>query len=333
MSHAVGGSRHSPPRCWAQPKPLPAAGERANLAPMMARERAVSALMSPGLWSSAEPKHHRSPCVVGLIICLGLTLAACHPIHSAPATRGDGSGAVHATSNGSALAVGVPSSTGLARGAGGPSPFVPPSPVVPPSPTEPSSPAAQSLNSAPPSPPTQQSHPVPTSTTGVANSMAPALLPAVDSACLSEFELALPELPACKGYFQSWMAAFSDASARKAWQRWAEFVLPEAGLLIDNTYEATHSDPASTGSYTSDTIPHAAFLDGTALQRFEQLDLRGGLRCIEDDEVWCPDLFCRPHGPTQIACSNQGGGDPFQYRWTLRQNNWYLTEIYQTWPN
>lgn len=172
-----------------------------------------------------------------------------------------------------------------------------------------------------------------TSVTERGTPSAPSAVPAVDSACLSEFERALPELPACKHYFQRWMAAFSEASETKAWKRWGEFVLSGTGLLIDNTYEASHSDPNSTASSLSATIPHAAFLDGTALQRFEQLDLRGGLHCIEDDEVWCPDLFCAPYGATQIACSNQGGRDPFQYRWTLRQGNWYLTEIYQTWPN
>lgn len=184
-----------------------------------------------------------------------------------------------------------------------------------------------------PSSTAQPSATAPTSSSAPDKRSAPGPLPAADSACLSEFKRALPELPACKSYFQRWMAAFGDASAAKAWKRWGEFVLPSTGLLIDNTYEVTHSDPNSTASSLSGTIPHAAFLDGTALQRFDQLDLRGGLRCVEYDEVWCPDLYCRPYGSAQLACSNQGGGDPFEYRWTLRQGNWYLTEIYQTWPN
>lgn len=161
----------------------------------------------------------------------------------------------------------------------------------------------------------------------------PAPVPAVDSACLDEFKRALRELPACKPYFQRWMAAFRDASEAKAWQRWGEFVLRDVGLSIDNTYEASPSDPNSTASSLAGTIPHAAFLDGTALQRFDELDLRGGLSCIEYDEVWCPDLYCRPYGATQIDCSNQGGGEPFVYRWTLHQGNWYLTEIHQIWLN
>lgn len=241
---------------------------------------------------------------LGLIAGIGITLVACHSAQPAPPPHRDAETTVHATSSGSAVAPHVASSTGVLREA--------------------------VLHSTATALPSSTALP---STTVRANQSAPKPLPAVDSACLSEFKRALPDLPACKTYFQSWMAAFSDASAAKAWKRWAEFVLPGTGLLIDNTYEVSHSDPGSTGSSHSATIPHAAFLDGTALQRFEQLDLRGGLRCIEDDEVWCPGLLCRPYGATQIACSNQGGGDPFQYRWTLRQGNWYLTEIYQTWPN
>jgi hypothetical protein len=143
-------------------------------------------------------------------------------------------------------------------------------------------------------------------------------------ACEREFALALKPLPACSRFFQDWMKRFSKAADEKTWS--------VAGLSINNEYTATQSDPSSEGQVELEVLPRSSFADGTALQRMEELDMRGGLRCLDDAELGCGEFSCEPFGKDEISCGN-ARGEHFSYRWQRFEDQWYLVDVYQLWLN